>query len=49
MSALCFFYWKTIKRRDLCIDDLPLAKMPERLPNVLSYEKVAGLMESSAN
>jgi integrase/recombinase XerD len=49
MSALRFLYWKTIKRRDLCFDDLPLAKTPVRLPNVLSPEEVASLIEAAAN
>jgi hypothetical protein len=36
MSALRFFYWKTLKRRDIYFDDLPLPKTPKRLPTVLA-------------
>jgi len=49
MSALRFFYWKTLKRRDLNFDDLPLTKTPVRLPEVLSPEEVASLIESASN
>jgi hypothetical protein len=31
MSALRFFYWKTLKRRDLYFDDLPPAENPEEI------------------
>ena len=49
MSALRFFYWKTIKRRDLCFDDLPLTKTPVRLPEVLSPEEVASLIGAASS
>ena len=38
MSALRFLYWKTLKRRDLLFDDLPMPKAPKKLPVVLSRE-----------
>src|SRR5512136_3174829 len=44
MSALRFFYWKTLKRRDLYFDDLPLPKTPKRLPTVLSPEEIVRLI-----
>src|SRR5512136_539335 len=34
MSALRFLYWKTLKRRDLYFDDLPIPKAPMKLPVV---------------
>ncbi len=49
MSALRFFYWKTLKRRDLYFDDLPMPKEPERLPLVLSPEEVTQLIEGAVN
>jgi integrase/recombinase XerD len=49
MSALRFFYWKTLKRRDLYFDDLPLMKAPVRLPEVLSPEEVASLIEAASS
>lgn len=36
MSALRFLFKKTLKRRDLDIDDLPMPKGPVGLPAVLS-------------
>jgi integrase len=44
MSALRFFYWKTIKRRDIYFDDLPLPKTPKKLPTVLSPEEIVQLI-----
>ena len=44
MSALRFFYWKTLKRRDIYFDDLPLPKIPKRLPAVLSPEEILRLI-----
>jgi integrase/recombinase XerD len=49
MSALRFLYWKTIKRRDLCFDDLPLAKTPVKLPAVLSPEEVGSLIGAASS
>jgi integrase/recombinase XerD len=49
MSALRFFYWKTLKRRDLHFDDLPLTKTPVKLPVVLSPEEVTRLIEGASN
>ena len=40
ISALRFLYWKTLKRRDLYFDDLPIPKAPMKLPVVLSLEEV---------
>ena len=36
IGALRFLYKKTLKRRDLDFDDLPLLKTPKKLPVVLS-------------
>ena len=49
MSALRFFYWRTLKRRDLHFDDLPLTKTPVKLPVVLSPEEVTRLIEGASN
>jgi integrase/recombinase XerD len=49
MSALRFCYWKTLKRRDLLFDDLPLAKTPVKLPVVLSPDEVTRLIEGASN
>jgi len=49
MSALRFFYWKTLKRRDIYFDDLPLPKTPKRLPTVLSPEEIVRLIGAAAS
>jgi integrase/recombinase XerD len=49
MSALRFLYWRTLKRRDLHFDDLPLTKTPVKLPVVLSPEEVTRLIEGASN
>lgn len=49
MSALRFLYKKTLKRRDLDIDDMPMPKAPVRLPEVLSPEDVARMIEAASN
>jgi site-specific recombinase XerD len=49
MSALRFFYWKTLKRRDLFFDDLPIPKVPLKLPVVLSREEVTRLIEAASS
>jgi integrase/recombinase XerD len=49
MSALRFFYRKSLKRRDLTFDDLPLPKTPTKLPTVLSREEVTRLIEAAVN
>ena len=49
MSALRFFYWKTLKRRDLHFDDMPLPKAPMKLPVVLSPEEVTRLIEAASS
>jgi site-specific recombinase XerD len=49
MSALRFLYWRTLKRRDLHFDDLPLTKTPLKLPVVLSPEEVTRLIESASS
>lgn len=49
MSALRFFYWRTLKRRDLHFEDLPLTKTPVKLPVVLSPEEVTRLIEGASN
>jgi site-specific recombinase XerD len=47
MGALRFLYKKTLKRRDLDFDDLPLLKTPKKLPVVLSPEEVTRLIEAA--
>ena len=49
MAALRFLYKKTLKRRDLDFDDLPLLKRPKKLPVVLSPEEVVRLIEAAPN
>jgi site-specific recombinase XerD len=49
MSALRFLYWKTLKRRDLHFDDMPLPKAPKKLPVVLSREEVTRLIEAACS
>jgi len=49
MSALRFLYWKTLKRRDLYFDDMPLPKTPRKLPVVLSPEEVIRLIEAASS
>jgi integrase len=49
MSALRFLYKKTLKRRDLDFDDLPLRKKPKKLPVVRSPEEVTRLIEAAPN
>ena len=44
-----FLYKKTLRRRDIDIDDLPLVKAPKKLPVVLSQEEVARLIEAAPN
>jgi len=48
MSALEFFYRVTLKRRqtEFC---LPRPKMPAKLPQILSREEVAALLEKTTN
>src|SRR6202451_4779096 len=45
MGALRFLYKKTLRRRDIDIDDLPLVRAPKKLPVVLSPEEVTRLLE----
>ena len=49
MGALRFLYRKTLKRRDLDFDDLPLLKTPKKLPVVLSPDEVTRLIEAAPN
>ena len=49
ISALRFLYWKTLKRRDLYFDDLPMPKAPLKLPVVLSPEEVTRLIEGASS
>lgn len=49
MSALRFFFKKTLKRRDVRFDDLPFPKTPRRLPTILSPEEVTRLIEAATN
>lgn len=49
IGALRFLYKKTLKRRDVDLDDLPLLKTPKKLPVVLSPEEVTRLIEAAPN
>jgi site-specific recombinase XerD len=49
MGALRFLYKKTLRRRDIDIDDLPLVRAPRKLPVVLSQEEVVRLIEAAPN
>jgi site-specific recombinase XerD len=49
MGALRFLYKKTLRRRDIDLEDLPLVKAPKKLPVVLSPEEVAHLIEAAPN
>ena len=49
IGALRFLYKKTLKRRDLDFDDLPLLKTPKKLPVVLSPDEVTRLIEAAPN
>jgi len=49
MGALRFLYNKTLRRRDIDIEDLPLVRAPKKLPVVLSPEEVVRLIEGAAN
>ena len=48
MSALRFFYWKTLKRRDTTFDDMLIPKKQEKLPVVLSPDEVKALIEAAS-
>jgi integrase/recombinase XerD len=49
MGALRFLYKKTLKRRDMDFDDLPLLRTPKKLPVVLSPDEVTRLIEAAPN
>jgi integrase/recombinase XerD len=49
ISALRFLYKRTLKRRDLALDDLIFPKMPHKLPTVLSQDEVVRLIEAAPN
>jgi integrase/recombinase XerD len=49
MGALRFLYKKTLRRRDIDIEDLPLVRAPKKLPVVLSAEEVTRLIEAAPN
>lgn len=49
MSALRFLYKKVLKRRDINFDDMPLPKVPKKLPVVLSQQEVAQLIDAAPN
>jgi integrase/recombinase XerD len=49
MGALGFLYKKTLRRRDIDIDDLPLVRAPKKLPVILSPEEVTRLSEGAPN
>ena len=47
VATLRFFFVKTLKRRYL-LDDTPYPKAPRRLPQILSVEEVARLIDAAA-
>ena len=47
MTALRFFFKKTLKRRDPELDDMGLARVPKKLPVILSPEEVTRLIEAA--
>jgi hypothetical protein len=49
LSALRFLYKRTLRRRDLALDDLVFPKVPHKLPIVLSQEEVARLIDAAPN
>ena len=49
MGALRFLFKKTLRRRDIDIDDLPLVRAPKKLPVVLGQEEVVQLIEAAPN
>src|SRR5277367_2039203 len=49
ISALRFLYKRTLRRRDLALDDLIFPKVPHKLPTVLSQEEVARLIDAAPN
>jgi site-specific recombinase XerD len=49
MGALRFFYKKTLKRKELDFEDLPLLRTPKKLPVVLSPDEVTRLIEAAPN
>ena len=49
MTALRFFYKKTLKRRDLHYDDIPYPKAPRKLPVILSPHEVTLLINAAWN
>ena len=49
MSALRFFYWKTLKRRDLHFDDLPIPKAPRWATSIASsWSSISGKVRVGA-
>ena len=49
MGGLRFLYRKTLRRRDIDPEDLPLVRAPKKLPMVLSQEEVVRLIEGALN
>ena len=49
MTALRFFFKKTLKRHDPEFDDMGLTRRPKKLPVVLSAEEVEKLIEAAPN
>ena len=49
MGSLRFLYKKTLRFRDIDVDDLPLLRAPRKLPVVLSQEEVVRLIEAAPN
>jgi integrase/recombinase XerD len=49
MTALRFFYWKVLKRRDLWFDDIPMPKRTKKNPVVLSPAEIIRLIEAASS
>ena len=49
ISALRFLYKRTLRRRDVALDDLIFPKVPHKLPTVLSQDEVVRLIDAAPN
>lgn len=49
ITALRFFYWKVLKRRDLYFDDIPMPKRTKKNPVVLSPAEIVRLIEAASS
>lgn len=49
MSRACRFLYETVLRRPLSRYDIPMAKVPETLPRILSRDEVARVLAAASN